>query len=132
MTVGIDTSILLRLLVGEPAPEAGAAREFLDEIFAAGDNLAVSDLVVSETYFALQHHYGVPKAKALTFLKMIFESGEITSSDHAAEILKTDRLASASPGFVDRLIHANYEKEFGGMVTFEKKASRLSSVRVLK
>ena len=64
MTVGLDTSVVLRLLVGEPATEARAARERVQAAHERGDSILVTDLVLAETYFALHHHYGVPKTEA--------------------------------------------------------------------
>lgn len=129
--VGLDTSVVVRLLIGEPIEQAALARDFLNELFVANEKAAVSDLVVSEVYFALQYHYAVPKAKALEALSSLFESGEIVATGIAATVLKMPNLAAAKPGFVDRLIQADYEKLFGSMATFEKKASRLPGTRVL-
>lgn len=130
--IGLDTSVVLRLLVGEPTGQADAARKLLDELFEAGDQAAVSDLVVSEVYFALQYHYHVPKKEALNALRAMFESGEIVSSGHAGKVLTTKDLAGAKPGFIDRLIHAEYHSSFGRMATFEKKGAKLPGTRVLK
>ncbi len=129
--VGLDTSVVLRLLVGEPAAQAQRAVEFLDRLFVERATPTVSDLVVAEVYFALQHHYAVPKAEALTALREFFGSGEIESSGVAAEILEVRNLASAKPGFVDRLIHGEYRASAGRMATFEKAARKLSEVEVL-
>ena len=129
--VGLDTSVVLRLLVGEPEEQAQAAQTFLDELFEAGEKAAVSDLVGSEVYFALQFHYKVPTSEALAPLKAMFQSGEVASLGRADRILETRGLASAKPGFVDRLIHAEYEANTDAMATFEKKAARLASTRIL-
>ena len=59
-------------------------------------------------------------------------SGEIVSSGQAARILETERLASAKPGFIDRMIHAEYESEFGRMATFGKKSAKLPETTILK
>ncbi|MCX6876517.1 MAG: hypothetical protein NTW21_22315 [Verrucomicrobia bacterium] len=91
----------------------------------------VSDLVVAETYFALQHHYGVSKQDALLGLRRLFADGEIGPLGVAAEVLGTAKPASAKPGFVDRLIHGTYTGATAEMATFEKAARRLNSVRVL-
>lgn len=88
-------------------------------------------LVVSEAYFALQHHYGVPKQAALLGLRRLFADGEIDSIGAAADVLATNGLATAKPGFVDRLIHGAYTEATDEMATFEKAARRLESVRVL-
>lgn len=71
MKIGLDTSVILRLLIGEPAAQAERAWRALTEARAAGDATVLSDLVVSETYFALQHHYRVPKAEALEQLRAL-------------------------------------------------------------
>jgi predicted nucleic acid-binding protein len=131
MKVGLDTSVVLCLLVGQPVDQAQRAVAFLDELSRRGDQPVVADLVVAEVYFALQHHYGVAKRDALEGLGHLFASREIESTGYAAEVLKTDGLASARPGFIDRLIHQAYVEKGGSMATFEKEAARLKSVRVL-
>jgi predicted nucleic-acid-binding protein len=128
---GLDTTVVVRLLVGEPVAQARRARTFLDELFETGEQAAVSDLVVSEVYFALHYHYQVPKAEALASLRSLLHSGEVKGTGAAPIVLKTKNLASAKPGFVDRLIHQGYAAEGQGMATFEKKSRRLAEVRVL-
>lgn len=130
--VGLDSSVVLRLLIGEPVELAEVAQAFLDELFELGKKAVISDLVVSEVYFALQYHYQVPKGEALDSLAALFDSGEILASGHADAVLKTKNLASSKPGFVDRLIHAGYVAEVDGMATFEKKSARLAGTRVLR
>ena len=131
MKAGLDTSVVLRLLLGQPADQAARAVAFLDELSRGGHHAVVSDLVAAEAYFALQHHYGVSKQDALLGLRRLFADGEIEPLGAAAEVLAADGLASAKPGFVDRLIHGAYTDAADEMVTFEKAASKLKSVRVL-
>ena len=131
MKTGLDTSVVLRLLLGQPADQAARAVVFLDELSRGGHHAVVSDLVAAEAYFALQHHYGVSKQDALLGLRRLFADGEIEPLGAAAEVLAADGLASAKPGFVDRLIHGAYTDAADEMVTFEKAASKLKSVRVL-
>jgi predicted nucleic acid-binding protein len=128
---GLDTSVVLRLLLGQPADQAARAVAFLDNLARGGHHAVVSDLVVAETYFALQHHYGVSKQDALLGLRQLFAAGEIRPLGAAAEVLSSDGLASAKPGFVDRLIHGTYVTAADGMVTFETAARKLKSVRLL-
>jgi predicted nucleic acid-binding protein len=128
---GLDTSVVLRLLLGLPADQAARAVAFLDELSHGGHQAVISDLVVAETYFALQHHYGVSKQDARLGLRQLFAAGEIKPLGVAAEVLAADGLASAEPGFVDRLIHGAYAKAAHGMVTFETATRKLKSVRVL-
>ena len=131
MTTGLDTSVVLRLLLGQPEDQAARAVAFLDELSRGDHQAVVSDLVVSETYFALQHHYGVPKRDALLGLRNLSASGEIQPHGAAAEVLAGDGLASAKPGFIDRLIHAAYADSSADMATFEKAGGKLAGTRVL-
>lgn len=127
----MDTSVVLRLLLGQPADQAERALAFLDELSQRGHRAVVSDLVVAEAYFALQHHYGVSKQDSLLGLRRLFADGEIEPLGAAAAVLALDGMASAKPGFVDRLIHGAYANVADQMVTFEKAAKKLKSVRVL-
>jgi predicted nucleic acid-binding protein len=131
VNVGLDTSVVLRLLLGQPAEQSQRALTFLEEAAKRGDQAMVSDLVVAEAYFALQYHYGVPKKEALVALRRMFADGEIASQGVAADVLNTEGMASAKPGLVDRLIQGGYITSGGSMATFEKAAGKLKSVRVL-
>lgn len=128
--IGADTSFVLRLLVGEPKAQAEAAVRELDRRIAKGEMLAVSDLVVAETYFALQHHYEVPKQVALNTLREFVDSPEINPLGVAGSVLSEANLARANLGFVDRMIHADYFSKTSGMLSFEKAASKLAGCKV--
>ena len=54
MTFGLDTSVVLRLLTGQPQELAERALARYQEGVAAGDRFCVSDVVAAEAYFALQ------------------------------------------------------------------------------
>jgi predicted nucleic-acid-binding protein len=131
VNAGLDTSVVLRLLTGEPKKQAQRALTEVQELIRRGAALLVSDLVVAEVYFALQHHYGMPKAEALTLLAHFLGERRIKSIGAAATVLAVPHLATAKPGFVDRLIHAEYRRSAHEMLSFEKAAGRLSGVRVL-
>ena len=131
MKVGLDTSVVLRLLLGQPADQASRAVAFLDELARGAHRAVVADLVVAEAYFALQHHYGVSKPEALKGLRRLFADGEIEPLGAVAAVLAVEGLATAKPGFVDRLIHGAYAGAADQMASFEKAAGKLGSVRVL-
>ena len=54
MSVGIDTSVLVPLLVGEPAALAAKAKARLIAAYSAGEAVVASDLVIAETWHALR------------------------------------------------------------------------------
>ena len=132
MTVGMDTSVVLRLLTGEPAVQAGAALRWLREAKSMGMTPVISDMVVSEVYFALQYHLGVSKAEALRDLALFLAGGDVSSDGVAGILLKIPGLATGKPGFVDQMIHEQYLRGGAtGMATFERAARRLPRVVLL-
>ena len=99
----------------------------------AGRRIVVSDLVVSEAYFALHAHYDVPNQEAIAALREVLRSGLVEPADGPAviEMLEEAARSSSKPGFVDRLIHAQYERLPASMATFERAARRLAGTMVL-
>ena len=131
MKWGLDTSFIIRLLTGDPPAQAQAAAAWLAELRSTGERPLVSDLVVAETYFALQSGYQVPKTAAIAALRDFLNSGDVEAVGAASEVLRTANLATAKPGLVDRLIHAAYAEQQACLITFEKAARKLPKARVL-
>jgi predicted nucleic-acid-binding protein len=131
MLTGLDTSVVLRLVTGEPKEQSQAAWIWLSEWLRPGGTATVSDLVVAEVYHALQYHYGVSKKDALGALFRMFLSRTVLPAGQAAKVLLQKDLATAKPGFVDRLIHAAYTAPSGKMVTFEKSGKTLQRTILL-
>ena len=48
MSIGLDTSVVLRLLTGEPTTEARLARVRIEHAHAAAEPVIVMDLVLAE------------------------------------------------------------------------------------
>lgn len=111
MSVGLGTSVVLRVLVGEPVDLARTALLELTRRVAEGEAVFVSDLVVAETCHALQFHYGVPKVDALAMLRTFLGQSGVRCLGAAGDVLDTPGLATSNPGFVDRLIHAEHGRE---------------------
>jgi predicted nucleic acid-binding protein len=129
---GLDTTVIVRLLSGEPADQAEIARKTIAGLRAAAEIPMVDDLAVAEAYFALCYHYRIPKADVLAALRRLLTSGDVIATGVASEILKIENLAAAKPGFVDRVIHALYQERNTTLITFEKASAKLPGVRVLR
>ncbi len=129
---GLDTSVLIRLLTGQPEPLADLAFGFLADVEEARAGVFVSNLVISEVYYACQHHYAMSKADVLHGLFELLSRPTFIVQPALLTLLSGDNVAKAKPGFVDRLIHSEYAATGLTLVTFEKSATRLAGVRVLK
>ena len=127
-----DRTQLQPLLTEDPPDQAEIAKAELSQCLLVGVRPKVTDLVLMETYFALQSHYGVPKKEALAALRSLLKSGDVEPVGYSLDVLqKTRNLATAKPGFVDRIIHAELDALGARMLTFEKAAAKLRGVRVL-
>jgi predicted nucleic acid-binding protein len=127
----LDTSVVIRLLVQQPVRLYERAALFLEERLAANAEVHVSDLVLAEAYFALQSFYGISKADALLILRAFIVTPGIDVSPTARAVLSLPGLATANPGFVDRLIHGAAQSAGRTLVTFEKAARKLPATHVL-
>jgi predicted nucleic-acid-binding protein len=129
--LNLDTSVVMRLLVQEPADLYRTAAVFLEEKLTSQVPVHVCDLVLAEAYFALQAFYGMPKAAAVEVLSGFAGTDGLIFSPHARAVLATKNLANAKPGFVDRLIHGEGHMAGKMLVTFEKAARKLPGNVVL-
>ena len=125
MTYGCDTSFLMRILTNHPRPLAAKVIAETDKRIQVGDVFEISDLTLSEAYFSLQASYGVSKADALALLKRMSDATGFTVSAHARDILALPNIATAKPGFVDRLIHGTYFADGKTTVACEKSLRKL-------
>lgn len=131
MAIGLDTSVVLRLLVGEPRPQTEAARRRIDRALVAGERVVVTDLVVAEVFHALRHHYRVPEAVALARLREFLGSGVVHLDPAGAE----DALgpgARGQAGVVDRLIVTRHRALGATTATFDRRQARLEGGVLLR
>lgn len=129
MTVGLDTSVVVRLLVGEPADQAAAAQRTLES--EPRGSVAVSDLVIGESYFALRHHYEVPHRKAIAALTALVSDSRIRCTGVARRVLANMPEKDTGAGLMDRLIHGGYESDGIVLLTFDRVAARFPGAQLL-
>jgi predicted nucleic-acid-binding protein len=130
--VGLDTSIILRLLTGLPENQAKMALDQLRVLAGEKRKPLVSDLVVCEAYFALTYHYEVPKQEALENLLDLLESGVVFPDPDGAALQTLKSEEKTKAGFPDRLIRAQYLEMADEVLTFDADFGKMERVRRLK
>ncbi|MDD5706576.1 MAG: hypothetical protein PHR35_11670 [Kiritimatiellae bacterium] len=128
-TVGIDTCVVLRLLMGVPADQASRAYRFFSDCMRNGVVLLVDDLVVTEVYHALLYFYGVPKGRALDTLRAFLATPGVRCQGNAPDVLASYHGTGA--GLADRLILADLREQANHLVSFDRDFCRLPGVRAL-
>ena len=129
MTLGLDTSVVVRLLVGTPEKQANAARKRIETAKDRGDTIQVTSLVIGETYYALKHHYQVPEATAREALLAFLDSG-IPDEFPRYAILCLSRIRGA--GLMDLLIHYSHRQRGAITLTLDKKQAKLEGASLLE
>jgi len=127
----IDTNVVLRLVTGEPAALADAARALLERAESRGDRLLVSDLVIAESFHALRHHFGVPAERAAAHLAALLNDPAV-AGEAAADLLAAPDMAVEPPGFMDRLILAHAARHGATLRTFDTRLAALPGTERLR
>ncbi len=122
---GIDTSIFVRLLTGDPNDLYLQAKAALIAIRkqSASIEILVSNIVIGEAYFVLQHHYGISKKDSCDALVKVLTSG-LVAPQHGQAVLQAIQEVK-EPGLMDRLIHIDYSAGKLQSLTIDKHMSRL-------
>ena len=123
---GIDTSILMRLMTGDPAKDFARTVKALESLIEqkAGADILASNQVIGEAYIAVQHHYGISKADARAALMSVLTSGLVAPLNGTA-VLDAIR-HSEGCGLLDRLIVDDYTRHGVETLTHDRKMGALS------
>ena len=127
---GIDTSVLVRLAVGEPESDFRHAVEALQSMVEnEGREIFASNQVIGEAYVTIQHHYGVSDTDTRAALVNVLTSGLVAPLNGQAVIQALQ--SPESPGLFDRLIADDYSR--GGLetLTLDRRMANLPNVRRL-
>ena len=131
MMYGLDTSVVVRIISGLPEGAAEKVGQRIAADIADGEVFTVSALVLSEAYFALQHHYAFTKEEALQSLIAFSRTDGIKIPDSLKAILQSANLAKSNPGFVDRMIVSEYARLGSDTYSCEKSFRRLAGTVVI-
>jgi predicted nucleic acid-binding protein len=123
---GIDTSILVRLLTGDP--EAGfmhCVRRLTYFVEQERAEIFASNQVIGEAYIAVQHHHGVSKADARAGLIQVLRSGLVAPLSGRSVFAALE--STAGCGLLDRLIADDYRRAGLDTLTLDRKMAALPS-----
>jgi predicted nucleic acid-binding protein len=118
---GIDTSILVRLMTGDPAKDFARTVKALEGLIEQhpGTRILASNQVVGEAYVAVRHHYGISKTDARAALLSVLSSGLVAPLGGPA-VLDAIRQTEGC-GLLDRLIVNDYTRHGMETLTHDRK-----------
>lgn len=131
--IGIDTNVLLRLLVRDHEAQARAAEKFINAHCTKADPGLISRIVLAETAWVLKDVYRYDRAQIAAALRAVMQVSEfeIESAEEADGALR-DFEASAA-GFADCLLaRTNGAAGCDYTITFDRKAAKLPGFELVK
>ena len=131
--IGIDTNILVRLIVDDEPKQAAAARDFIRDRCTPDDPGYISNIALAEVAWILARGYGYSRNDIADAIERVMETAQLqieSSSDVAAALADYRR---GPAGFSDCLIgHLNRTAECTHTITFDRKAAKLAGFELLK
>ena len=127
--IGIDTSVLVRLITGEPPDAFARCVERLNDLALSGAEIFASNQVIGEAYIAVQHHYHVSESDARSEISKALTSGLVAPLNGSDVIAALE--VSGGPGLFDRLIAEDYTRAGLEVLTLDRKMAALPDVQRL-
>ena len=119
---GIDTNVLLRVLLQDDPVQGPIAARFLREL-GTGSPGFITQVTLAETYWVLARAKRLPPATCLAVIRRLVET-EVLEFDDGEGVVRALSLAEAGADFADALIQGAMEL-FGvdETVTFDRAAA---------
>ncbi len=125
---GIDTSVLVRFLTGQPRLDYERCRSVLAAMVEEESaEIYASNQVIGEAYIAVQHHYGVSKTEAREGLLIVLTSGLIAPLNGHPVLTMLQETRGA--GLMDRLIAEEYSRTVSETLSLDRRMTALPGVR---
>lgn len=127
IVLGIDTNVLVRILVEDDKAQCASARRLVDSAIAKGEKVFVSLLVLLEMEWVLRSRYGVAKPEILDIVSRMLDSVEFSYEDEPAIEEALFHWRESGADFADCLIGVrNRRLGCRATATFDVKAARLA------
>jgi predicted nucleic-acid-binding protein len=124
--LGLDTNVLVRLLIEDDATQTRRARKLVDAAVAGQEAVLVSLPVLLETEWVLRSRYELPREAILGLFRSALEARELAFEDETAVEEALFNWQDSQSGFSDCLIMA-HNRQLGcrSTATFDTHAARL-------
>jgi predicted nucleic-acid-binding protein len=130
--IGIDTNVLLRLLVRDHEEQVRVVEHFITTRFSKDDPGYVSRVVIAETAWVLKDVYGYDRKQIAAAIRAVMNVSELLmeSADEIDAAIADFEQSSA--GFTDCLLaRTNVAAGCDHTVTFDRKAAKLTGFKLL-
>jgi len=130
--IGIDTNVVVRLVVADDADQTRRARQLIDQALGRGEPVLVSLLVLLESEWVLRSCYGFGREALLGIFRALLEACELVFEDDPALEEALFHWKDSACGFSDCLITA-HNRQMGcrSTASLDGKAARIPGAMAL-
>src|SRR5260370_31467328 len=130
--LGIDTNVVIRLIISDDAEQTRRARKLVEEALSHDEPVLVSLLVLLESEWVLRIRYGFNREALLSIFRALLEARELSFEDEPALEEALFRSKDSTPGFSYCLLTA-HNRQIGcrATATFDGTAARLPGTVLL-
>ncbi len=124
--LGIDTNVVVRLVVADDADQTDRARKLIEQTLSREEPVLISLLVLLECEWVLRSRYKFSRVAILSIFRALLEARELSFEDEPALEEALFHWKDSACGFSDCLIAA-HNRRMGcrATATFDGKAARL-------
>lgn len=131
--IGLDTNVLVRYIVRDDPAQTALADRCIEHRCSRERPGYVSHLVLAELVWVLGRGYGYPRQMLADVLGTLLSSEEIRIQDAPLVRAALGEFSAGAADFADCLIGILHQRaECETTITFDKKAARLSTHRLLE
>jgi predicted nucleic-acid-binding protein len=130
--IGVDTNVIVRLLVADDEKQAEAASRYLKEHCSSEDPALLSDIVLVECAWVLEDVYDYSRSQIGEAIDGLLATAQLRAADASTVSTALQRFRSSSADFADCLLGVNNQSagcEY--TATFDRKASKLPEFQLL-
>jgi len=130
--IGLDTNVLIRLIVGDDARQTALARSHVAKAEAAEEPQYIGVIALCEIAWVLERGYGWPRRDVATALEALLGARNVTVEDAsmARQAIEDYRLSGAD--FADALMGLrNQRAGCRATLTFDRRAAKLDAFSLL-
>ena len=130
--LGVDTNVIVRLLVADDEKQADAASRFLKTHCSSEDPALLSDIVLVECAWVLEDVYDYSRPQISDAIEGLLMTAQLRAVNASAVSTALQRFRSSSADFADCLLGTtNASEGCEYTATFDRKASKLPEFRLL-
>jgi predicted nucleic-acid-binding protein len=130
--IGVDTNVIVRLLVGDDERQAQAAAQYLKDHCSGDEPAVMSDIVLVEGAWVLEDLYNYSRAQIGDAIEGLLSTTQLRAINASAVTIALRLFRSSSADFADCLLGVtNNEAGCEFTATFDRKTSKLSQFKLI-